>query len=42
MFFRILLMNWKDAVIADITAHMPNCQYPAMASFTHFKDVEFT
>ena len=31
----------EDAVITNIRAHMPNCQDPAMASFTHLEDVSF-
>ena len=32
----------EDAVIVDITAHMPNCQDPAVSHFTHLEDVTFT
>lgn len=31
-----------DAIIVDIKAHMPNCQDPANASFTHLEDVSFS
>jgi type VI secretion system secreted protein Hcp len=31
-----------DAVIVDIKAYMPNCQDPAMASFTHLEDVSLS
>jgi type VI secretion system secreted protein Hcp len=31
-----------DAVIVDITAHMPNCQDPGVQHFTHLEDVTFT
>jgi len=32
----------EDAVIVDITAHMPNCQDPGQTHFTHLEDVTFT
>jgi type VI secretion system secreted protein Hcp len=32
----------EDAVIVDITAHMPNCQDPSQAHFTHLEDVTFS
>jgi type VI secretion system secreted protein Hcp len=32
----------EDAVIVDITAHMPNCQDPGQAHFTHLEEVSFT
>ena len=32
----------EDAIITDITAHMPNCQDPGMAHFTHLEEVSFT
>ena len=31
-----------DAIITDITAHMPNCQDPSKAHFTHLEDVAFS
>ena len=35
-------MELVDAIITTITAHMPNCQDPAQAPFTHLEDVSFT
>ncbi|MGD9157599.1 MAG: Hcp family type VI secretion system effector [Desulfobacteraceae bacterium] len=32
----------EDAIITNITAHMPNCQDPSQASFTHLEDVSFS
>ncbi|MDA8138483.1 MAG: Hcp family type VI secretion system effector [Desulfobacteraceae bacterium] len=32
----------EDAIIVDINAHMPNCQDPASAHFTHMENVQFT
>jgi type VI secretion system secreted protein Hcp len=32
----------EDAIIVDITAHMPNCQDPGQSHFTHLEDVSFT
>lgn len=32
----------EDAIIVDIKAHMPNCQDPGQAHFTHLEDVMFT
>jgi len=32
----------EDAVIVDIKAHMPNCQDPGLAHFTHLEDVAFS
>ncbi len=32
----------EDAIIVDIKAHMPNCQDPSQANFTHLEDVAFT
>jgi type VI secretion system secreted protein Hcp len=32
----------EDAVIVDMTSHMPNCQDPTVAHFTHLEDVTFT
>ena len=32
----------EDAIITDITAHMPNCQDPSQAHFTHLEEVSFT
>jgi type VI secretion system secreted protein Hcp len=31
-----------DALIVDITAHMPNCQDPHMEHFTHLEDVSMS
>ena len=31
----------EDAIITNITAHMPNCQDPQQAHFTHLEDVSF-
>ncbi len=32
----------EDAIITNIRARMPNCQDPAMSSFTHLEDVSFS
>jgi len=32
----------EDAIIVDIKAHMPNCQDPGTASFTHLEDISFS
>jgi len=32
----------EDAIIVDIVAHMPNCQDPGQAHFTHLEDVSFS
>lgn len=32
----------EDAIIVDIKSHMPNCQDPGMAHFTHLEDVSVT
>jgi type VI secretion system secreted protein Hcp len=32
----------EDAIITDIKAHMPNCQDPSHAHFTHLEDVSFS
>jgi type VI secretion system secreted protein Hcp len=32
----------QDAICVGIKAHMPNCQDPAQAHFTHLEDVSFT
>lgn len=32
----------EDAIIVDISAHMPNCQDPGQAHFTHLENVSFT
>ena len=32
----------QDAIIVDVQSHMPNCQDPGMAHFTHLEDVYFT
>ena len=32
----------EDAMIVDIKAHMPNCQDPGQAHFTHLEDVSFS
>ena len=31
----------EDAIITNIVAHMPNCQDPSQAHFTHLEDVSF-
>lgn len=35
-------MTLEDAVIVAVKAHMPNCQDPSQAHFTHLEDVSFT
>ncbi len=32
----------EDAILVDIKSHMPNCQDPSQAHFTHLEDVSFT
>jgi type VI secretion system secreted protein Hcp len=32
----------EDAIITQIRAHMPNCQDPAQAQFTHLEEVAFS
>lgn len=32
----------EDAIIVNINAHMPNCQDPNVAHFTHLEDVSFS
>ncbi len=32
----------EDAIVVDIKAHMPNCQDPGQAHFTHLEDISFT
>ena len=32
----------QDAIIVDVQSHMPNCQDPSKAHFTHLEDVYFT
>jgi type VI secretion system secreted protein Hcp len=34
--------EFEDAILVNIRSHMPNCQDPAMASFTHLNDISFT
>lgn len=32
----------EDAIITRIKAHMPNCQDPSSANFTHLEDISFS
>ena len=35
-------ISLEDAIITNIRAHMPNCQDPSVAHFTHLEDVSFS